>query len=102
MNRILKTRISKHNNIRTENSKVASWPDASDLHAIYQETTLNQVTTTSCYILANALFTAYQIIWPSLRQSYWKCHSTNWLKNERNVTWTALLLPFTLHVMHCL
>jgi len=86
MNRILKTRISKHNNIRTENSKVASWPDASDLHAIYQETTLNQVTTTSCYILANALFTAYQIIWPSLRQSYWKCHSTNWLKNERNVT----------------
>jgi len=62
---------------RTENSKAASWPDASDLHAIYQETTLNQVTTTACYILANALFTAYQIIWPSLHQSYWKCHSTN-------------------------
>jgi len=64
---------------RTENNRVASWPDATDVHAICQETSLNQVTTTSCYILSNALFTAYQIIWPCLHRNYWKCHSTNWV-----------------------
>ena len=87
---------------RTENNRVASWPDATDVHAICQETSLNQVTTTSCYILSNALFIAYQIIWPCLHRSYWKCHSTNWVKIDWNVTWTALLFPFTLHVMHLL
>jgi len=58
MKRILATGISKHNNIRTENKRVASWPEVSDLHATCQETTFNQVTNTSCYILTNALFIA--------------------------------------------
>ena len=31
---ILATRFSKHNNIRTDNNIVASWPDVSDMHAI--------------------------------------------------------------------
>jgi hypothetical protein len=87
---------------RTENNRVASWPYASYVHVLCQETSLNQVTTTSCYILSNALFITYQIIWPCLHRSYWKCHSTNWLKNNWNVTWTALLFPFTFHVMHLL